>query len=443
MYRYHILECNYVWYTIITIQRLKDAFIPHEGNNYHPHILQTKRAVLYTGVSLAIKIIAIGFVLALPQEAFLLPDVLLEQKKELAILVDSARKDRNIPLLSTSGKLEQSSQLKATDLVEKQYFSHTTPEGKGFSAFLKDVGYEYTVAGENLAMGFSNPKAVVDAWIASPLHYKNLADGEFNEQGLGIDSGLYDGKDTIFIAHHFGKPKQYVTTAQAQSQEANKKLDVSGTKISQPEPVVQQNNNQEQVSQEQEKQVQIETQTEAGGAVFLPIIYHKDRSKVYWQELDADTIQLTANAYIEGEVSRIEVFIKDVLVPLKQGGEGGLYSGSIVVNKSVKDIFEVVIAPVIQIEGAHSEKITDAIDWDRVVIVSPGPVEKYIALHRVLPKVGIGVPLAFVRWLYFAFIAFFAFCLMLKIFIEIRKQHYHIIGQTLLLIGLFVLLLVM
>ena len=361
------------------MQRLKDAFIPHEGNNYHPHVLHTKRAVLYAGVSLAVKIGAIVFVLALPKEAFLLPDVLLEQKKELAILVDNVRKDRNLSVLSTSGKLEQSSQLKASDMVAQQYFSHTTPDGRGFSSFLKEVGYDYTVAGENLAMGFSSPKAVVDAWIASPLHYKNLADQEFNEQGLGIDSGVYEGKDTIFIAHHFGKPKQYVTTAQAQPQEVEKKIEVSGTKISQPAPVVQQSNEPAQPPQEQHKQPQTETQTEAGGTVFPPVIYYKDRSKVYWQELEAGTIQLTANAYIEGEVSQSEVFIKDVIVPLKQEGEKGLYSGSIVVNKSVNDLFEVVIAPVIQIEGEHGEKITDSMDWDKIVVVSPGPVAKYTA----------------------------------------------------------------
>jgi len=53
---------------------LKKYFIPHEENNYHPHILHTKRAVFYGAVSLVLKMVVVLFVLALPARVFVLPD---------------------------------------------------------------------------------------------------------------------------------------------------------------------------------------------------------------------------------------------------------------------------------------------------------------------------------------------------------------------------------
>ncbi|MBT3369059.1 MAG: hypothetical protein HN416_18090, partial [Nitrospina sp.] len=90
----------------------------------------------------------------------------------------------------------------------KEYFSHISPENKNVASFLREVGYDYKVAGENLAMGFTTAEEVVQAWKDSPTHYANIIDGEFNDFGIGIETGKYNKIPTVYVAAHFGLQKK-------------------------------------------------------------------------------------------------------------------------------------------------------------------------------------------------------------------------------------------
>ncbi|OGH92724.1 MAG: hypothetical protein A2563_03575 [Candidatus Magasanikbacteria bacterium RIFOXYD1_FULL_40_23] len=217
---------------------LKKYFIPHKENNFHPHILHAKRAVLYSLVFLLMKVILVAFVILLPTGVFVLPDVLAEEQRQIVALTNIARREKGLPALVVSSKLDLSSQNKANDMAEKSYFAHAREE-KSLSSWLKGANYKYLVAGENLAVGFSSAEEIVKAWKNSPTHYANLIDPEFKDLGVGLSGGIYNGRATVFVAQHLGAQVAAVKTgAQPAKKVIAKKSSSVEIKAEIPPPVV-------------------------------------------------------------------------------------------------------------------------------------------------------------------------------------------------------------
>lgn len=184
---------------------LKKYFIPHLENNYHPHILHTKRTVFYGLIFLLAKVVVVAFVVFLPTEVFVLPDVLAEEQRQIITLTNEVRVDLGLPALVVVKKLNNSAQYKADDMSAKEYFAHTK-NNKTVATWLEDADYKYETAGENLAVGYSTAQDIVDAWKNSPTHYVNLIDKDFKDFGVGLAGGVYNGQPTVFIAQHLASP---------------------------------------------------------------------------------------------------------------------------------------------------------------------------------------------------------------------------------------------
>jgi uncharacterized protein YkwD len=139
--------------------------------------------------------------------------------------------------LTESSELDASAQVKANDILARQYFEHTSPDGKGVSDLVSDAGYAYVRVGENLALGsFSNEVDLLTAWMNSPGHKANILDTRFQDIGIGIAFGNYQGKNVLVSVQHFGRPrtscpsiddnlKTQVTNLQSQAVEISTSLD--------------------------------------------------------------------------------------------------------------------------------------------------------------------------------------------------------------------------
>jgi len=92
----------------------------------------------------------------------------------------------------------------SVDMAERSYFSHTSQSGKTPFDRMRAAKYFYKAAGENIGAGFSTPKAVVDAWLASPGHCRILMNRSYTELGIGYATGGYYG---TYWTQDFGKPK--------------------------------------------------------------------------------------------------------------------------------------------------------------------------------------------------------------------------------------------
>lgn len=127
-----------------------------------------------------------------------------EAANTLIQLTNAYRRGLGLSELAINPRLTQAAINKAKDILAKQYFNHTSPEGKKFSDWIKEVNYSYFYVGENLAIDFNNPQDVFDAWLASPAHKQNIERQEFQEIGLADLSGEFNQRNTSVVVQLFG-----------------------------------------------------------------------------------------------------------------------------------------------------------------------------------------------------------------------------------------------
>lgn len=117
------------------------------------------------------------------------------------------KENGNLPSLVENQRLDLSAEKKLQDMFDIQYFEHTSPTGVGVADLGGEVGYEYILIGENLALGnFKNDTALVDAWMASPGHRANILNKNYTEIGVAVGKGKFEGRDTWMAVQHFGTP---------------------------------------------------------------------------------------------------------------------------------------------------------------------------------------------------------------------------------------------
>jgi uncharacterized protein YkwD len=121
-------------------------------------------------------------------------------------LLDETNRQRerfNAAPLRLNSNLSEAAQAKAEDMASRNYWSHTTPDGKQPWVFIEKYDYQYSKAGENLAYGFLNPRETVAGWMNSPSHRDNLLDYDFRDVGFGyvnIDNYQNNGNQTVVVA---------------------------------------------------------------------------------------------------------------------------------------------------------------------------------------------------------------------------------------------------
>jgi len=199
---------------------LKKHFIPHHGNDFRPHFLHGKNARSIVGIVLVLELLAfivptITFVAIVQNSnlASVLPAV-------LATLTNEEREHNKLPDLVVSPLLTEAAQMKADDMAKKGYFAHTSPEGITPWHWLNTVGYQYDYAGENLAINFTDSEDVTKAWMNSPTHRANIVKASYREVGTGVATGMFEGRETVFIAQVYANPKIAKTEAVAHKDEA-------------------------------------------------------------------------------------------------------------------------------------------------------------------------------------------------------------------------------
>ena len=92
----------------------------------------------------------------------------------LVSLVNSSRAEQGLGALSVNGQLVSAATAKANDMLENDYFAHTSPSGKTPWDFISASGYSYVYAGENLAIGYNDSSELHSAWMNSPSHRENI-----------------------------------------------------------------------------------------------------------------------------------------------------------------------------------------------------------------------------------------------------------------------------
>ncbi|QQG47547.1 MAG: CvpA family protein [Candidatus Woesebacteria bacterium] len=110
---------------------------------------------------------------------------------EMFKLVNSERQKRGISNLTWDSDIVPVARGHATDMWERKYFSHYSPEGEDVGDRLNKVGIIYSFAGENLALAPTLSTAH-QGLMNSEGHRENILDKRFKKIGIGvIDNGVY------------------------------------------------------------------------------------------------------------------------------------------------------------------------------------------------------------------------------------------------------------
>jgi hypothetical protein len=121
-------------------------------------------------------------------------------------LTNDERVSNSAVPLQRNTTLDQAAKLKAEHMAKNEYFSHFSPDGVSPWHWFNEAGYVYAHAGENLAIHFTDSSEVVDAWMDSPTHRKNIVNGLYTEIGVGTAKGKFDGYNTVYVVQLFGTP---------------------------------------------------------------------------------------------------------------------------------------------------------------------------------------------------------------------------------------------
>ncbi|MFF9784669.1 Uncharacterized conserved protein YkwD, contains CAP (CSP/antigen 5/PR1) domain [Streptomyces sp. SceaMP-e96] len=100
-------------------------------------------------------------------------------------LVNDERRKAGCSPLTVNAKLTKAAQDHSKDMADHRNMSHTGSDGSSPEDRITRAGYNWSSYGENVAYGYSTPESVMEGWMTSPGHKRNILDCSFKEIGVG------------------------------------------------------------------------------------------------------------------------------------------------------------------------------------------------------------------------------------------------------------------
>ncbi|RBW68160.1 CAP domain-containing protein [Bacillus taeanensis] len=110
-----------------------------------------------------------------------------EIEQRVIELTNEQRRKNGLPDLKADTSLSNVAREKSNDMQKNNYFSHTSPTYGSPFDMMRDFGITYNAAGENIAKGQSTAEQVVNSWMNSAGHRKNILSGNFTHIGVGYN----------------------------------------------------------------------------------------------------------------------------------------------------------------------------------------------------------------------------------------------------------------
>ncbi len=213
-----------------SVRKIKCCFIPCKKNGRKPYLLRTDFLLSLAVGFLIFRVVALSFLLPFSSQLFFAKIV----STDLVNLLNRQRASLNLGVLEENESLNQAAEAKARDMIENDYFAHTDPEGRQGWDWIRETGYTYTMAGENLAIGFIDAEEAHQAWNDSPSHKENLLNPRFKEIGIGVARGEFEGNTVTVVVQFFAEPEGHRLASTPAASEKTAPSEVGGEKT---EPV--------------------------------------------------------------------------------------------------------------------------------------------------------------------------------------------------------------
>jgi uncharacterized protein YkwD len=181
----------------------KRILIPHKGNNYRPHLIRAHGLVAVLIIAILAQAVYSITTTGNFQVLGRTSDI---QTVDLLSNTNKQREAKNLGDLKLNDQLSQAAFLKAQDMFKHDYWAHTSPSGVEPWKWFGDVGYNYSVAGENLAKNYPTADATVSAWMNSASHRANILNDKYVDIGFAVVDGTLEGRATTLVVAFYGAP---------------------------------------------------------------------------------------------------------------------------------------------------------------------------------------------------------------------------------------------
>lgn len=105
---------------------------------------------------------------------------------EVIRLVNIERSKKGLQALKADWEISRVARYKSQDMINKKYFSHTSPTYGSPFKMLETFGIRFSSAGENIAYGQQTPAAVMKSWMNSSGHRANILSPSYTHIGVGL-----------------------------------------------------------------------------------------------------------------------------------------------------------------------------------------------------------------------------------------------------------------
>ncbi|MFD5813249.1 CAP domain-containing protein [Streptomyces sp. NPDC127038] len=113
--------------------------------------------------------------------------------REVVALTNTERAAAGLRPLGTDTTLTAAAQAHSADMVARDFYAHTSPEGSRPWDRAAAAGCGLRAIGENIACGQRSPAEVVQGWMDSPGHRANILKPDFTHIGIGLAGGSRAG----------------------------------------------------------------------------------------------------------------------------------------------------------------------------------------------------------------------------------------------------------
>jgi uncharacterized protein YkwD len=130
-------------------------------------------------------------------------------------VINEIREDRGLDPMQMNKTLRRVARNHSQEMANLSYFSHTNPDGKSPFERMEAAGVNCRAGAENIAKTHWDKRIIdgprittveklaeslVNQWMNSPGHRRNILDGDFDKSGIGI---VKTEDDEIYATHDF------------------------------------------------------------------------------------------------------------------------------------------------------------------------------------------------------------------------------------------------
>lgn len=113
-------------------------------------------------------------------------------EREVVKYTNIERANHGLPELKIDNHVSEVAWYKSKDMEMLSYFSHTSPTYGSPFDMMRHYGINFRGAAENIARGYGTPQGVVNAWMNSEGHRRNILNENYTHIGVGhVQNGLY------------------------------------------------------------------------------------------------------------------------------------------------------------------------------------------------------------------------------------------------------------